>query len=88
MCVLSQFQDIPAWNIRSFKHEDGHYEMRLASSEKSDSSGLACLGNSEFKAEDGNTYQFSVTCGDYAPLMALTCEYLKKAKVVLLNPNR
>ena len=76
-------QEIPAWNTRCMKHSDGHYEIRLASSETSQQDDtMPCLQDVTSSATAAEE-KFSVTRGDYSSLMKLICDNLTKAKVLL-----
>ncbi|KAK6621537.1 hypothetical protein RUM44_001344 [Polyplax serrata] len=74
-----------AYNSRAFKGHlpDGniHYEIRLASAE------IGLPDSNIEKVEFDGAY-FSVTRGDYAPLMQLLADYLEKAKEYAANQTQ
>ena len=78
--IYLSFQQLPAWNTRCFKNESGKFEIRLASVESGDT-GLSCLGEHVITDEDGKERTFTVTRGDYSPLLKLVNENLNLAKV-------
>ncbi|KAK7925906.1 hypothetical protein WMY93_008216 [Mugilogobius chulae] len=91
--VAQKFLDskkLSAYNTRLFKKEDGGktcYEVRLASAVKQD-----CAVNGEVESCCGTfcfgDKDFTVTRGDYAPLMEKVVFYLQQAQSYAANENQ
>ncbi|XP_034033982.1 dipeptidyl peptidase 3 isoform X1 [Thalassophryne amazonica] len=83
-------QKLSAYNTRLFKSDSGGkacYEVRLASAVQKD-----CAAEGEDKSRCGRfsfeDKEFTVTRGDYAPLMENVCHYLNQAKAYAANDNQ
>uniref|UniRef100_A0A8C6TME1 Dipeptidyl peptidase 3 n=1 Tax=Neogobius melanostomus TaxID=47308 RepID=A0A8C6TME1_9GOBI len=85
--VTQKFLDskkLSAYNTRLFKKENGGktcYEVRLASAVKQECE--SCCGTFCFGDKD-----FTVTRGDYAPLMEKVCSSLQQAQSYAANENQ